>query len=215
MPFPVVLFDIDGTLLDTREFVHAGFEHAFTVHGVQPPARHVLAPHIGRPLEQIYAEFGSPERVPELIEAHRSFQVNNLHLSVIYPGTAEVLERLRGEGVRMAAVTSRSRRSSISTLELAGIARYFETVISAEDTHVLKPDPAPLLLALGRMGCDPAPGQQAMVGDTHNDVDAGKAIGAFTVGVTFGFHGADVAHAEPDALIDDIRHLPAALGHAG
>ncbi len=215
MPYPVVLFDIDGTLLDTREFVHAGFEHALGLFGVEAPAREVIAPHIGRPLEQIYTEFGSAERVADLIEAHRSFQVNNLHLSVIYPGTAEVLERLRGEGVRMAAVTSRSRRSSLSTLELAGIATYFEAVISAEDTPVLKPDSAPLLLALGRMGYEPAPGQQAMVGDTHNDVHAGKAIGAFTVGVTFGFHGADVAHAEPDAVIDHIRDLPAALGYGG
>jgi pyrophosphatase PpaX len=213
MPFPVVLFDVDGTLLDTREFVHAAFEHAFRQFGVEPPARDVLAPHIGRPLEQIYAEFGPPERAADLVEAHRSFQVENLHLSIIYPGTAEVLELLRAEGVQMAAVTSRSRRSSLATLELAGIAAYFEAVISAEDTPALKPDPAPLLLALARMGREPLPGKQAMVGDTHNDVDAGKAIGAFTVGATFGFHGADVAQAGPDALIHDIRELPAALGH--
>lgn len=213
MPFPVVLFDIDGTLLDTREFVHAGFEHAFALFGVEAPARDVIAPHIGRPLEQIYAEFGSVERVADFIEAHRSFQVANLHLSVIYPGTAETLELLRSEGVRMAAVTSRSRRSSFATLELAGIDAYFEAVISAEDTAVLKPDPAPLLLALERMAVEPAPGSLAMIGDTHNDVHAGKAIGAFTVGVTFGFHGAEVAHAEPDAVIHDIRDLPAALGY--
>lgn len=213
MLFPVVLFDVDGTLLDTREFVHSAFEHAFREFGIEPPARDVIAPHIGRPVEQIYAEFGLPERAAEMVEAHRSFQVANLHLSVIYAGTDAVLEQLRAEGVRMAAVTSRSRRSSLATLELAGIANYFETVISAEDCHALKPDPAPLLLALERMGLAPLPGGQAMVGDTHNDISAGKAIGAFTVGATFGFHGADVALAAPDALIDDIRDLPAALGH--
>ncbi len=212
--YPVVLFDIDGTLLDTREFVLASFEFAFVSLGFAPPTREMLVPQIGRRLEDIYADFAGGEFADDLTEIHRSFQTANLNLAVAYEGVPETLASLDAEGVRMAAITSRSRRTSIHSLDRAGIGRFFDTVISAEDTPALKPDPAPLLAALEALGLTPDAGV-AMVGDTAHDIQAGRAIGALTIAAAYGFHGDTVHEATPDVLINDIAELPAALGLPG
>lgn len=211
MPLPeVILFDVDGTLLDTREYILGGFEHALAAVGFPVPSRDFLVAQIGHPLEQIYRELAGADLEPRLTELHRAFQSANLELSVAFPGVADVLSRLASAGIPMAAVTSRSRRTSVRTLELAGIASCFSAVISAEDSPAMKPDPAPLLLALERVG---AVGRRAvMVGDTEHDVYAGKRIGAFTVAALYGFGAGRALAASPDCTIADITELPSALG---
>lgn len=208
-----ILFDIDGTILDTEEFVLRSFEFAFTAKGYVAPTRDVIRPHIGRPLEAIYADFALGGDADELTRTHRWFQTQNLRLSQPYPGARETLEALRAAGIRMAAVTSRSRLTSTTTLELAGVLEFFGAIVSAEDVTALKPDPEPMLAALAGLGLTPADAiAAAVVGDTHNDIGAGKAVGAFTVAATYGFHGEDVLEAAPDAVIRDIAELPGILG---
>lgn len=208
--YDVVIFDIDGTLLDTRDFVLSSFEYAFVALGFAPPTREVLTPHIGRPLEAIYADFAGDDFALDLTEIHRTFQTANLHLSKAFEGTAGVLAWLESRGVHMAAVTSRSRRTSLLTLDRAGIARFFDSVISAEDTTALKPDPAPLRAALKALDVQPGV-HVAMIGDTAHDIEAGRAIGAFTIAATYGMHGDAVLKCGPDASIADIADLPALL----
>jgi pyrophosphatase PpaX len=203
-----VLLDIDGTLLDTREFILSAFEHTFRSHGGTPPPRDILSARVGLPLEHMYEEL-TEAATDVLIETHRSFQEQHLHLVTHFPGVHDALENLRAQGISMAAVTSRSRRTSLATLELAGIEGFFETVVSAEDTPALKPDPAPLRLALARLRAE-APGA-VMVGDTAHDVHAGRAAGVHTVAVTYGFQGQAVIETAPDAVIHDVRELPLAI----
>src|SRR5690606_32419695 len=112
------------------------------------------------------------------------------------------LTALRDSGVRMAAVTSRSRITSLATLELAGLMPYLGAVVSAEDAEAVKPHPAPLLRALKLLGADPEGG--AIAGDTRHDVNAGQAIGLLTVAATYGFHGDDVLASRPDRVIGSI-----------
>lgn len=187
-PVRVVLFDIDGTLLDTREFILSAMEHALRTHGLPVLARAELASQVGRPLEVIYGEMGVDAGLgAALVESHRSFQGENLHLAAAFPGASETLGTLARAGLTLGAVTSRSRRTSVRTMELAGLAPYFDVIVSAEDAAALKPDPAPLLFALGRLG--ESHEHAAMVGDTRHDIEAGKALGMFTVGATYGFGG--------------------------
>lgn len=209
-PLQAVLLDIDGTVLDTREFIFAAFEHAFVHHKLPPPPREELSRHVGqRELQDIYSDFAE-QFSSAMTEMHRDFQRANLHLAIPFPGAAEALAKLTGAGLRLAAVTSRSQRTSVHTLELADVARYFETVVSAEDVQRLKPDPEPLLVALERLGCPPE--ASAMVGDTAADVEAGRAAGVFTVAATYGFQGRDVLSSGPDAVIGAIGELPRLLG---
>ncbi|MCL4232460.1 MAG: HAD-IA family hydrolase [Dehalococcoidia bacterium] len=209
-PLRAVLLDIDGTILDTREFIFAAFEHAFLHHRLPPPPREELSRHVGqRELHHIYSGFAE-EFAAAMTELHRDFQAANLELAVPYPGAEAVLSRLTRAGLRLAAVTSRSVRTSARTLELNGLAGYFATVVSAEDVQRLKPHPEPLLAALERMGRPPE--AAVMVGDTAADMEAGRAAGLFTVAATYGFQGPGVLDSAPDAAIGAIGELPRLLG---
>ena len=119
---------------------------------------------------------------------------------------------LKERGIALAAVTSRSRRTSVESLEAAGVSRFFGAVVSAEDVPTLKPDPAPLRKALELLGRDIE--GAAMAGDTAADVVAGKALGMWTVAALYGFHGREVLASAPDTAIETIAELPAALGLA-
>jgi HAD superfamily hydrolase (TIGR01509 family) len=204
-----VLLDVDGTLLDTTEFILAAFERAFRQHARPCPAREELRAQVGRPLEGIYAGYCG-DLAAAMVECHRSFQEANLALARPFPGAAAALTRLRDAGLQLAAVTSRSRRTSVKTLELAGLAGFFDVIISAEDCPALKPDPAPFLLALRALG--QVGDRAAVVGDTPADILAGRAIGALTVAALYGFHGRALLAANPDAAIESVSDLPAALG---
>ena len=208
-PITTVLIDVDGTLLDTREFILRAFEHSIARHGLAYPGRAHMAAQVGLPLEEIYAAI-HPDFEPALVESHRSFQEENQHLAVAFPGTAETLARLRERGLQLAAVTSRSRRTSVRSLEVSGLIELFDAIVSAEDAAALKPDPAPLRHALAVLGADST--GAVMVGDTAADILAGRALGIRTVGVTYGFGGRSVLEHAPDAVIEDIAELAAALG---
>ncbi len=224
MPIRTLLLDLDGTVLDTREFILSAMIHAMEEHQVAGPSREDLRAYVdgsprpevawllslvGLPIEEIYARIagGDPAR---LVESHRAFQAQHLELVTAFPGAEETLASLRAAGVRIAAVTSRSKRTSVRSLEVAGLASLFEVVVSAEDTLALKPDPAPLRHALGLLGADTT--GAAMAGDTAHDIVAGQALGIRTVGVTYGFGPEGVRAARPDALIDSITGLPGAIG---
>ena len=115
------------------------------------------------------------------------------------PGAGDLLAALRQRGARLAAVTNRSRQSSLASLDRVGLLASIETVVSSEDVARQKPDPEPVRLALGRL--DVAPAHAVMVGDTVADVEAGRAAGARTIGLAAGFGGEALAASLPDAFV--------------
>lgn len=201
-----ILFDIDGTLLDSREFIFQAVEHTLAHHGFVVPSREDMAPRLlGPQLPDAYAALAVGGDVATLIETHRLFQEQHLALCHAYPEAAEVLATLQQRGYRMAAVTSRSRRTSLGTLEGAGLLQLFEAVVSWEDTSRHKPDGDPLRLALTRLG---VPSSQAvMVGDTWVDVHAGMDAGVLTVGVSYGYDGENIRSSSPDLVIAMLGEL--------
>ena len=200
-----ILFDVDGTLLDTREFMYQAFEHTCQEYNVPGVTRDRLAALVGSSLESIYESLAPSHDYRVLCDTHRSFQETHLHLSVLFPNVETTLAALQKRGVRLAAVTTRSKRTSVRTLENAGIARFFDVVVSGEDVTNLKPDPEPLLYALNKLRT--APSQAAMVGDTAADVLAGKSAGTRTVAVTYGFAGQTIKQYSSDYVIDTIETL--------
>ncbi len=204
-----LLFDVDGTLLDTREFILQATEHALKTHGYTVPQRAELSKHVSKPLGKVYQDITGQAEVGELENTHREFQLANLHLSVPFLNTVETLKTLKERGYRMAIVTTRSRKTSVKTLELAGVDIFFDTIISKEDTPAVKPDPTPLLKALEQLGCTPA--EAIMIGDSELDVQAGKNAGTQTVRVTYGFHTEHLHDPKPDYIIDEIGKLTTIL----
>lgn len=204
-PVRAVLFDVDGTLLDTTEFIYQGFDHALSAHGYATRSRAEYARLMGKTLDAGYRLLEPDCDTALLIAAHRAFQQQNLHLARPYPDAAPVLRALRDAGLRLAAITSRSRLTSLDTLALAGLAEELDLVLSFEDVTQVKPHPEPLLLALDRLAVRPE--EALMVGDTDADILAGRAAGVRTVGVSYGFHGAAIAAHTPDVLIHTLREL--------
>jgi pyrophosphatase PpaX len=200
-----ILFDIDGTLLDTFDFIYGAFDYALHLHGIEPLPRDRISELMGGPLEEVYATMAPGFDTASLAEAHRVFQSEHLALASLFPHTLEVLEELKRRGLKLAAITTRSLRTSVRSLEMTGIAKYFDIIISAEDVSLHKPHPEPLLKALDGIGVKPE--DAVMVGDTHADIMAGKNAGTRTVAALYGFGGKRLLDLKPDYAIDELGEL--------
>jgi len=204
-----VLFDVDGTLLDAREFIFQAYEHTLASHRYQPPERELIASLVGRPFEDCYRILAPGGDIAALIRDHRDFQVQHLHLAQPFPGARETLRRLKEARVKLAAVTTRSKLTSSRTLQLAGLTDYLDLLISGEDVEKVKPHPEPLLRALDHFKVSPQ--HACMVGDTAADILAGRNAGVKTVGVTYGFAGEGIRANQPDYVIDYLADVAAIL----
>jgi pyrophosphatase PpaX len=205
--FPVVLFDLDGTVVDSGGIILASMRHATREVLGRDFGDAELMQAVGGPgLEAQMAVF-APERVDELVEVYRAHN-EPLHEELeACAGMADVLLRLHKEGRRLGVVTAKRR----STVELAfarvPLAHLFETVVGGDETEKHKPDPEPLLLAAERMHARPA--EIAYVGDSPFDVMAAKAAGIHSIAVTWGrIHDRERLEREaPDAIVDTAEEL--------
>ena len=205
--FPVVLFDLDGTVVDSGSIILASMRHATREVLGQEFADQELMNSVGGPgLEAQMAVFG-PDRVDELVRVYRAHN-EPLHEELeACLGMEDVLVRLRDGGRRLGVVTAKRR----STVELAfarvPLGHLFETVVGGDETERHKPDPEPLLLAATRMRADPV--ETAYVGDSPFDIRAARAAGMHAVAVTWGrIHDRSVLEREePDAIVDSAEEL--------
>jgi len=205
--FPVVLFDLDGTVVDSGAIILASMRHATReVLGREYDDEELLNAVGGPGLEAQMAAF-APDRVDELVRVYRAHN-EPLHDELeACEGMVHTLERLRAEGRRLGIVTAKRR----STVELAfaqvPLAHLFEAVVGGDETAHHKPHPEPLLLAAERMRADPA--ETAYVGDSPFDIRAAKAAGMHAIGVTWGrIHDRARLEAEaPDAVVDSAEEL--------
>jgi len=202
MRFPVVLFDLDGTLIDSGPIILASMEHAVrTVTGRELAYEELAATVGGQGLVAQMQAF-DPERVDELVEAYR---VHNepLHETLeAFGGMIDVLPRLRTEGRRLGIVTAKRHRTVRLALDrFPWLAEQFDVVIAYEDTERHKPDPDPVLAAVDRLQAEPS--SAAYVGDSPFDIRAAKAAGVFAVGVGWGGIHSDetLLEQEPDTFV--------------
>jgi len=202
MRFPVVLFDLDGTLIDSGPMILASMRHAsVTVLGVEPDEERVRAAIGGPGLVAQMREL-APDRVEELVEAYRAHN-EPLHDELeAFDGMLDVLPRLRAQGRRLGIVTAKRRATvALAYARFPDLEELAEVLVGAEDTERHKPAPDPLLYALGLL--DARPADAAYVGDSPFDIRSAKAAGVFAVAVGWGgIHPPErLAHEEPDALV--------------
>ncbi|MFM2415134.1 MAG: hypothetical protein RI911_827 [Candidatus Parcubacteria bacterium] len=200
--YKAVLFDIDGTVEDTTEFIHQAFEHVFTITNSPAIPRENINPLIGLPLKEIYERFPTGVPYESLRDMHNDFQMKRLDLIRGYDGIKHVLETLQKADIQLAAVSSRKREVLEATLSHSGLLQYFKTVIGPYDTPHHKPHPAPALLALERMNISPT--DAIMIGDSYVDIETGKNAGTATMRVTYGFNTDKIDEPKPD----HIAHTP-------
>ena len=206
--FPVCLFDLDGTLIDSGPIILASMAHAVrTVTGRELAYEELAATVGGQGLVSQMQEL-DPDRVDELIEAYRLHN-DPLHDTLeAFDGIEELLARLRSGGRRLGIVTAKRHRTvALAFDRLPWLEEQFDVVIGHEDTERHKPDPDPVLAALERLGAEPAQG--AYVGDSPFDIQAAKAAGAFAVAVAWGGIHSDerLLEQSPDAFVRTPREL--------
>ena len=211
MRYPVVLFDLDGTVIDSGSIILASMRHAATT---------VLGREI--PDEQLVAAVGGPglveqmrildaDRVDELVDCYRAHN-EPLHSELAEcAGMTDALTTLKQEGRRLGIVTAKRRVTVDIAFRYLPLEAFFEVVVGSDDTERHKPDPEPLLFALEQLGAEP--GEAAYVGDSPFDVRAAKAAGVHAVAVTWGgiHHRERLEAEEPDAIVSDTDELLAAL----
>ena len=205
--FPVVLFDLDGTVVDSGSIILASMRHATREVLGRDFGDAELMQAVGGPGLEAQMEVFAPERVDELVRVYRAHN-EPLHDELeACVGMEDVLLRLHEKGHRLGVVTAKRR----STVELAfarvPIAHLFETVVGGDETQKHKPDPEPLLLAAERMNA--RPDETAYVGDSPFDIRAAKAAGMHAIAVTWGrIHDrARLEREEPDAIVDTAEEL--------
>lgn len=175
-----VLFDYDGTLMDTNDIIVESWQHTFrTLTGKEGDVKEILKT-FGEPLRDTIIQFFPKHDTEEAIEIYRSYQVSFYQKLIhMFPGMKELLHSLKERGYKVGLVTSRLRPTTMEGLEKYGISDRFDAIVTAEDTNRHKPDPEPALIALKRLKSRPE--EALMVGDTRFDMGCGKNAGAHTV----------------------------------
>jgi len=212
MLLSTVIFDLDGTVIDTGPLIADSFRHAVrTVLGKTIDDKEMLAYVGGWSLREQMCRL-APDRSQELVEVYRAYNEPR-HADVDFcPGMQELLLALRAEGVRIGLATAKRRATiEIAFRYLPQLEGLFDTIVSSDDTERHKPDPAPLLLALERLGAEAGDG--AYVGDSPFDVEAARAAGLRSIAVTWGgIHDRErLGAVGPDAIASTTLELLAAL----
>jgi pyrophosphatase PpaX len=215
MTRPAILFDLDGTLIDTIELILSSARHAFAGWPRGTPTDEDWVRGIGTPLvQQLRAYAQTEDEVALLLERYRRYQAEHHdRLTRCYDDVPEILETLTVRGHKFAIVTSKASPIAHQSLTFVGIDGYFPVVVGYDETKRHKPDPEPVNVALSRLGV--AADQAVFVGDSPHDIHAGKAAGVVTIAALWGpFDRETLADARPDHFIGCMADLPGVLDRA-
>lgn len=196
-----VLFDNDGTLVDTHDLILESFHHAMREVLGHDVADERLMAKVGQPLDtQMWDFTDDPAVHEELLRTYREFnhRIHDERVS-LFPGVREGLERLRDAGFKMGVVTSKMSPLAQHGLEVLGIADFFDCLVGADSCAQHKPHPAPILL-----GCElleTSPEKCVYVGDSPYDMQASNGAGIPAAAVLWGMFDEDVLRAENPRLV--------------
>ncbi|GKG89478.1 HAD family hydrolase [Gordonibacter urolithinfaciens] len=203
-----VLFDLDGTLLDTQRLILVSFRHAVqTVLGKDIPDELLMA-KVGQPLTVQMWDFTDDQEVhDELLAVYRDYNAR-VHddLIRIFPGVPELIADLRGRGLLLGVVTSKRHEAALRGLATFGLDGAFDLLIGSDDCATHKPDPGPVLQGCGLLGLRPE--ECLYVGDSPFDLQAGHGAGCPTAAALWGMFPEEVLLAEePEVVCRDVGEL--------
>lgn len=207
----VALFDLDGTLIDSIELIQRSYAHTLREHrGYEPPLEFWLQ-GLGRPLRWQFAHFTQdPTEIEAMVATYRAFNLARHDAMVrAFDGGVDAVRALKQRGVKLGVVTSKLQAGAQRGLKHCGYDGLFDVIVGADDVADHKPHPAPVLLALERLGAKA--GDAVMVGDSPHDLASGRGAGTLTAAVSWGpFPRAELLATAPDHWLEttaDIARL--------
>jgi phosphoglycolate phosphatase len=210
--FDLVVFDWDGTLMDSAAAIVGAIQAACVDLGIAPPgeerARHVIGLGLQDALRLAVPEL-RPERYADMVAAYRRHYLAGDESLALFPGVDALLAELHARGVAMGVATGKSRIGLDRALGYTGIGRFFAATRCADECFS-KPHPQMLLELIDELAADPA--RVLMVGDTTHDLQMAQAAGVASLAVSYGAHPAAALRAQsPDARVDSPQELAAWL----
>ena len=217
-----LVFDLDGTLIDSAPDLHVAANLLLAEAGRAPLSLPAVIGMIGDGMpaliERAFAATGSPPAGADMRHLARRFleiyqDPSRDHLTRVYPGVPETLDRLRRGGLRLAVCTNKMEAAAVAVLRDLGLADRFDAVVGSDRVPARKPDPAHVLAALERIAVPPS--RAAMVGDGPNDVAAARGAGLPVVILSYGYSRVPAERLGADRVIARFSDLPAALASLG
>jgi len=213
MPDRAVIFDLDGTLVDTAPDLMTATNHILAELGRRPIALDEVRQFVGHGARALITRgLAATGGLPEDFDLERHYRrfvayyADNICAgSTLFPGLLPLLDRLRDEGFGLGVCTNKLEGLSVSLLERIGIRHYFGSVVGPDTLGVAKPDPRPFREAVARLGLS-AP-RALMVGDSETDVLTARAAGVPVLAVPFGYTARPVAEFSPDAIVNHYDEM--------
>jgi len=204
-----IIFDVDGTLIDSKRDIAAAQHWVLAQLGVHSYKPEDLYPLIGKPLRETFATLLPPSfhhRIAEAADLYKGYYPPRaLDTTILFPGVRETVAELRSRGIRLATASTKLSAGSRRVLTHFGVAEHFSQIQGSDDMP-FKPDPFIITKILLDQGWEKE--NTLMVGDTDNDIEAGKSAGIATCGVTYGsLTREQIVHFKPDFVIDSLPEL--------
>ncbi len=207
----LVMFDLDGTLVDSSVDITNALNYATRPYGIREltvdQTIGLVGEGITRLIEKIVGEGNAI--MPEVLDRFiRHYSDHLVDFTVPYGGVRETLEQLHG--YKKAVISNKRESLSRRLLEELGLISYFDLVLGSDSAEERKPSPKPLQMALAAFGLKPA--AAAIVGDSNFDIEAGKAAGVLTIAVTYGYRSIDYLRAADYIISDIVEVVPLLAG---
>lgn len=207
MTYKTILFDLDGTLLDTNELIINSF--LYTLNQFCPEkgyCREDIIAKMGLPLRDML-RFFHEEHVDEMMEVYREHNIRTHDQMVTaFQGVPEVLEELRQRGIKMGVVTTKQRNTVEMGLSLCQLEAYMQAVVTINDVEHPKPHPEPVLKAMQELKAEEE--STLMVGDSPYDIEAAQRAGISSAGVAWSLKGADyLRQFSPTYMLEEMQDL--------
>ena len=207
-----LIFDLDGTLVDSIELILQSARHAYIGYPGRVPSDAEWRAGIGRPLVTMFREFGADEpEVERLVARYREYQVaNHDRLVRAYDGIIPFIQAMHAAGHPMALATSKSDWMAKRALDHVGLSEAIPVIVGAESCNNHKPHPEPVERALALVGA--TPDNAVFIGDSPHDIESGRAAGVHTIGVTWGaFSREEMERAGADVVVHDVEGMRRAI----
>jgi pyrophosphatase PpaX len=210
-----VLFDLDGTIVDTNELIIQSFLHALRERMPDGFGREDIIPHMGKTLTDQLRLFSGEEDVTALMAAYREYNHRRHDEMVeLFPGVAEVIPTLKRSGIKLGVVTTKMRPTTERALKMFGLYEHMDAIVTLDDVEHAKPHPEPVQQAVEAIGA--RAGATIMVGDSPVDIESARRAGAVPVGVAWSLKGeAVLREAGAEHVLQDMQQLLTLCGIEG